>query len=97
MKWGFNFVVSIKHVGQFTSNKYIIVTTYYATKWVEAKAFRINIMIVITKFLYEYILTRFGCPLTLITNQIVHFINDVIKYLTNHFLLKHISPTTYYP
>jgi hypothetical protein len=26
-----------------------------------------------------------------------HFINDVIKYLTNHFLLKHVSSTTYYP
>jgi hypothetical protein len=23
--------------------------------------------------------------------------NDVIKYLTNHFLLKHVSSTTYYP
>jgi hypothetical protein len=27
----------------------------------------------------------------------VHFINDVIKHLTNHFLLKHVSFTTYYP
>jgi hypothetical protein len=97
MKWGFNFVVLIKHVGRFTSNKDIIVTTYYATKWVEAKVFRTNIMTVITKILYEYILTMFACPLTLITNQIVHFINDVIKYLTNHFLLKHVCSTTYSP
>jgi hypothetical protein len=27
----------------------------------------------------------------------VHFINDAIKYLTNHFLLKHLSFITYYP
>ncbi len=27
----------------------------------------------------------------------VHFINDVIKHLTDHFLLKHVSSTTYYP
>jgi hypothetical protein len=45
--------------------------------------------------IYEYILTRLGCPLTFITHLGVHFINDVIKYLTNHFLLKH--STTYYP
>ncbi len=49
MKWGLDFVVLIKHVGQFTNNKYIIVTTYYATKWMEAKALWTNIMTVIAK------------------------------------------------
>ncbi len=39
----------------------------------------------------------FRCPLTIVTNQGVHFINDVIKYSTNHFLLKHVSFKTYYP
>jgi hypothetical protein len=34
-----------------------------------------------TKKNCEYILTRFGYPFTLVTNQGVHFINDVIKYL----------------
>jgi hypothetical protein len=87
MKWRLDFVVSIKHVGRFTSNKYIIVTTYYATKRVEAKALKTNTMTVITKKLYEYILTRFGCPFTLVTNQIIYFINDVIKYLANLFCL----------
>jgi hypothetical protein len=27
----------------------------------------------------------------------VHFINNVIKYFNDHFLLKHLSFTTYYP
>ncbi len=27
----------------------------------------------------------------------VQFINDAIKYLIDHFLLKHMSSTTYYP
>jgi hypothetical protein len=36
-------------------------------------------------------------PLTIVTNQGVHFINDVIKYLIDHFLMKHVSSTTYYP
>jgi hypothetical protein len=35
--------------------------------------------------------------LTIITDQGIHFINDAIKYLTNHFLMKHVSFTTYYP
>jgi len=43
---------------------------------VEAKAFKTNTTVVTTRFLYEYILTIFGCPLTIITNQGIHFIND---------------------
>jgi hypothetical protein len=62
---------------------------------VEAKALKTNIVVIISKFLYECILTKFGCSLIIITYQGVHFINDVIKYLTNHFLLKHVNSTTY--
>jgi hypothetical protein len=72
MKWGLNFVGPIKHVGWFTSNKYILVTTNHATKWVEAKAFITNIVVVIAKFMYECILIRFGCSLMLVTNHGVH-------------------------
>ncbi len=63
----------------------------------EARTLKTNTTIVTTIFLYECILTMFGCPLTIITYQGVYFINDVIKYLTKHFLMKHVSSTTYYP
>jgi hypothetical protein len=46
-------------------------------------------IIVIANFLYECILTKFGCILIIVTYQGVHFINDAIKYLIDHFLLKH--------
>jgi hypothetical protein len=58
-----------------------LVTIDYAIKWVKAKTLRTNIALVITRLLYEYLLIRFGCPLTIITNQGVHFISDIIKYL----------------
>jgi len=82
MKWGLDFIGPIKPTRRLTRKKYILVVTNYATKWVEARTLRINIVIVIAKFLYEYILTKFGCPLTIITNQGIHFINDTIKHLT---------------
>jgi len=92
MKWRFDFVGLIK-----PTDKYILVAINYATKWVEARALRTNTIVVIVKFLHGCILTKLGCPLTIITDNGVHFINDAIKYLTNHFLLKHVNSITYYP
>jgi hypothetical protein len=92
MKWGLDFIGMIKFVSHSHDNKYILVATNYVTNWVEAKVLRINTAIITIQFIYEFILTRFGCPFTLVT----HFINEAIKILTIHFLFRHISSTTYY-
>jgi len=62
----------------YIGNKYILVAIDYATKWMEVKALKMNIIVVTTQ-------------------SKAHFINDDIKHLTNHFLLKHVNSTTYYP
>ncbi len=67
--------------------------TDYATKWVETQTLRTNTVM----FLYEYILTKFGCPLTIMTYKGTHFINVAIKYLIGDFILKHTNSTIYYP
>jgi len=68
MKWAFDFVGPIELIRKYIKNKYIFVTRNYATKWVEARTLKINIVTITTQFLYECILTKFGCPLTIITN-----------------------------
>jgi hypothetical protein len=85
MKSGLDFISPIKPTRRLMWNKYILVTTNYATKWVEAKALRTNIIVVTTRFMYEYILTKFGYPFTIIKDQGVHFINDTITYFTKQF------------
>jgi hypothetical protein len=97
MKWGLDFVGPIKLVRRYTRNKYIFVAIDYATKWVEARALKTNTATVITIFLYNCILTKFGCPLIIVIDQGVHFINNAIKYLIDHFILKHVNSITYYP
>jgi hypothetical protein len=82
MNWGLYFLGLIKLTTRLTWNTYMLEATNYATKWVEVKALKTYTIIIITKFLYEYILTRFGCPFTIIIDQGVHFINDIIKHLT---------------
>jgi hypothetical protein len=82
MKWGWDFIGPIKLTGRLTWNTYILIVINYVTKSVEAKTLKTNIVVVTVIFMYEYILTRFDCPLTIVTNQGMHFINDTIKHLT---------------
>ena len=96
MKWGLDFVGPVKKT-RHTGKRYILVATDYATKWVEARALQTNSAQETAQFLYEAILTRFGCPLHLVSDQGSHFLNGTIQVLTEHFLLRHTTSTTYYP
>ena len=96
MKWGLDFVGLVKKT-RHTGKRYILVATDYTTKWVEARVLQTNSAKETAQFLYEAILTRFGCPLHLVNDQGSHFLNGTIQVLTEHFLLRHTTSTTYYP
>jgi hypothetical protein len=66
MKWCLAFISLIKPTCRLIGNKYIFAVIDYVTKWVETKTFNTDIAKIIARFLYEYILTKFGCPLTIV-------------------------------
>ena len=68
MKWGLDFVGPIKPKSQTIGCEYIIVATDYYTKWPEAMALQTNTAKDVAKFIYKNIMTRFGCPMELVSD-----------------------------
>jgi len=56
-------------------NKYILVGVDYVSKWVEAMTLQNNEARRVTKFLKKNIFTRFGTPISIISDGGAHFCN----------------------
>ena len=95
--WGIDYVGPIKPAAKGSQARYIVVATDYLTKWVEAKVVRKFDAKSTTKFIYENIITRFGCPMEIVLYWGTHFINEVISELLKTFLVVHRRSTPYYP
>jgi hypothetical protein len=95
-KWGVDFIGPIQPLGS-QKNRYIILATDYATKWVEARATRRNDADTSAQFLFERILMRFGTPLELVSDRGTHFLNEVITELTDRYNINHRKTTPYNP
>jgi len=86
----------IKPIANNIGNQYIIVAIDYTTKWIEAKALKDNTTKNRAKFIYENLITRFGCPTHFVNDQGSHFINKTIEVLIEEFIIVHHKSTTYY-
>eukprot|EP00253_Pinus_taeda_P004841 PITA_04841 len=95
-QWGLDFIGEI-HPSSSGQHKWILTATDYFTKWSEAIPCRQANDSTIIQFLESNILSRFGCPEKIITDNAAAFkskkiINFCHKY---HITLGH--STTYYP
>jgi hypothetical protein len=68
--------------GKCTGARYIITATEYLTRWAKAREIKDCSATIAMQFIFEDIITRFGCPKTLMINQGTHFINKTIESLT---------------
>ena len=96
-------ISAIDFIGPFsilakrTGARYIITAVEYVTKWAKAEPVDTCSTEITAKFIYKNIITRFGWPITLISDQGSHFINKTIKALTDQFKIDHRRSTTYHP
>ena len=69
----------------------------YFTKWPIAKALKEATIRVVSKFIYQKIICKHGCPEVLQSDQGTHFVNRVIKDLMEKFRIKHRLSSPYHP
>ncbi|CAF4512793.1 unnamed protein product [Didymodactylos carnosus] len=78
-------------------NKYVLVITDYLTKFVVAKALPNNTAQTTAQVFVEEFIFKFGVPNRLITDQGVHFNNELLKNVTAMIGFDHIKSTPYHP
>ena len=70
--WGIDFMGLLPSSFE---NEYILVVINYISKWVEAISNKNKTHKIVLKFLKENVLSRFGTPKAIISDQGVHFSN----------------------
>ncbi|GFX33220.1 retrovirus-related Pol polyprotein from transposon 412 [Trichonephila clavipes] len=77
--------------------RYILVITDHFTKWSELIPLRKASAQAIAKALFENFISRYGAPISLISDTGPQFISDVIENLSHRLDIKHIKTVTYRP
>jgi hypothetical protein len=96
-KWEVDFVGPINPPARRSGARYIITMTKYLTRWDEATTVKYCSAETATHFLFEQVITRFGCPRILMSDQGTHFINSTIQEMTEEFEIHHQKSTPYHP
>ena len=92
--WGMDFI------GPFPAsfgNIYILLAVDHVSKWVEAASCPKNDANTVVGFLQRNILSRFGTPITIISDGGSHFANKVFDKLMGRYGIKHIMSLAYHP
>ena len=92
--WGIDFMGPFL---QSFGNIYILLAMDYVSKWVEAIACPKNDAITVVGFIQRNLLSRFGAPRTIISDDGSHFANKVFEKLMNRYGIKHMMGLAYYP
>jgi hypothetical protein len=96
-KWEIDFVGPINPPAKRTGVRYIIIATEYLTRWAKAALVKYCSTETTAHFLFEQVITRFGCPRILMSDKGTHFINNTIRVMLEEFEFHHQKRTPYHP
>ena len=92
--WGIDYVEEVHpHFSKWMT--YIVVATEYLTKW--AKAVKTDTAAYTITFMYEKIISKFGCPKILVSDRGSHFFNSLIQEMADKFQIDYKKITLYHP
>jgi len=95
-KWEIDFVGPINPPTKRTGERYIITMIEYLTIWVESALVKDCRAETTSHFLFEQVITRFGCPRIIMRDQGTHFINNTIRTMNEEFEVHHQKSTLYH-
>ena len=78
-------------------NQYILLTVDSVLKWVEVIACPRNDANTIVGFIQSNILSRFGAPRTIISDEGSHFANKLFAKLMSRYGVRHVMGLAYHP
>ena len=96
-KWAMDFVGPINPLGKWIGARYINIATNYLTRWVEFAPVIDCTTAMAARFIFENIMTQFGCPRILMSDQGSHFVNRMMKVLTEELQVQHKRSTPFHP
>ena len=94
-QWGLDIVGSFPKVAG--NKRYLLVGTDYFTKWVEAKPLANIKDVDVKRFIWKNIVTQFGIPHTLISNNGLQFDSKAFRRYCCDLRIKNIYSTSAYP
>ncbi|MCO5604872.1 hypothetical protein L7F22_059046 [Adiantum nelumboides] len=94
-KWGIDAIGPLPRTS--TGKQYILTATDYKTKWAEAASVARITAADVSKFVLDYICSRFGTPLEILSDRGPGFRADLLDALLENLSIKHVHSTPYYP
>ncbi|XP_049358852.1 uncharacterized protein LOC125823520 [Solanum verrucosum] len=94
--WGMDVIGPIEPPAS-NRHRFILVAIDYFTKWVEASTYKAVTKKVVTDFVRNNIVCRFGIPESIITDNAANLNRDLMKETCERFKISHRNSTVYRP
>jgi len=93
-KWAIDFVGPINPTS--LNKKNILICIDFITKWVEAKVVSFATESVVVDFLLTEVLTRFGVPREIVSENQPQFISNLLQGVMEQYNIRHKKSTSYH-